>query len=376
MDRRLEFVRLAAAGGLPFTTLCAGFGISPKTGYKWTQRYAETGIAGLTDRSRRPQTSPRMTTPEVVALLTELVQRHPTWGGRKLHAVLVAQGVPDVPAPSTITAIIQREGLRPPVQPGTQAVTRFEADAPNDRWQLDFMGPRPLVHGRVLPLTLLDDHSRFALCLEAVPDQTRPTVQAMLTACFERYGLPGELLTDNGPPWGSSHPATRTRLEVWLMQLGITVSHGRPLHPQTQGKIERFNRSFKAEVCGRYRFDDLSASQTGFDTWRETYNLMRPHEALGMAVPANRYQVSPRPFPEVLPPIEYGPDDIVRNVHGAGQISYRNREWYVGQALLRQPVALRPTTEDGVLDVIYCHLAIRQLDLRQPPADAVDSRSR
>jgi transposase InsO family protein len=366
MDRRLEFVRLAAAGGLPFTTLCAGFGISPKTGYKWTQRYAETGIAGLTDRSRRPQTSPRMTTPEVVALLTELVQRHPTWGGRKLHAVLVAQGVPDVPAPSTITAIIQREGLRPPVQPGTQAVTRFEADAPNDRWQLDFMGPRPLVHGRVLPLTLLDDHSRFALCLEAVPDQTRPTVQAMLTACFERYGLPGELLTDNGPPWGSSHPATRTRLEVWLMQLGITVSHGRPLHPQTQGKIERFHRTIQTEVFTGPLLPDRAAAQTAFDAFRQTYNHDRPHEALGLRPPDSRYQRSLRVWTGTLPPLAYADDAVVRIVTPKGIIRFNGRSITVGEAFQQLPVGLIPTATDGVFRLLFANQLLHLVDLRQP----------
>lgn len=368
MEQRLEFVRLAATGGIPFTTLCAGFGIAPKTGYKWLQRYADAGVAGLADRSRRPTHSPHRTPDPVVDQIAALVVRYPTWGGRKLHAVLVARGVPAAPAPSTITAIIQREGLRPLVQPGVRPVTRFEADAPNDRWQLDFMGSRPLRSGKVIPLTLLDDHSRFALRLEAVPDQTRPTVQAVLTACFERYGLPWELLTDNGPPWGSSHPATRTQLEVWLMQLGITVTHGRPRHPQTQGKVERFHRTVQTDVFAGPPFADRAAAQTALDGFRQTYNHDRPHEALGLQPPDRHYQRSPRVWTGTLPPIEYADDAVVRLVTPKGIIRFQGRAISVGEAFQGLPVGVLPTATDGIYRLQFCAQTLRTVDLRQPEA--------
>jgi len=365
MDRRLEFVRLAEASGTPFTTLCAGFGISPKTGYKWLTRYAEEGVAGLADRSRRPQTSPHRTPDAVVAALAEVVAAHPAWGGRKLHAVLVARGIAGVPAPSTITAIIQREGLRPPVQPGTHPVTRFEAETPNDRWQLDFMGPRPLRTGRVIPLTLLDDHSRYALGLEAVPAQTRATVQAVLAACFERYGLPSEILTDNGPPWGSSHPRTRTQLEVWLMQLGITVTYGRPLHPQTQGKIERFHRTIQLEVFAGPLWPDRPAAQSAFDAFRHSSNHDRPHEALDLQPPDRRYQRSSRVWTGELPPLEYADDALVRIVTPKGIIRVYGHTLYVGEAFQRLPVGLIPTATDGVYRLLFANQQLRTVDLRQ-----------
>jgi transposase InsO family protein len=388
MSLRQEFVSLAEAEGANIRALCRRFGISPTTGYKWLGRYRADGLAGLTDRSRRPHTSPAQTDPAMEARVVALRDAHPAWGSRKLGTVLTRQDRPEpepsnpsepsstIPSPSTITRILHRHDRIDPAEAAKHtAWQRFEHEAPNDLWQMDFKGHVAMGVGRCHPLAIVDDHSRFLIGLFACDNEQDDTVHGHLTRVFRRYGLPRHLLTDNGSPWGVPQaPARLTTLGAWLVRLGVDPWHGRIRHPQTQGKVERFNRTFKAECCQPHRFDDLSASQAGFDAWRDTYNLVRPHAALALAVPASRYQPSPRTFPEVLPPIEYGPDDLVRMVHGSGQVRYRNRDWYVGQALLRQPVALRPTTEDGVLDVVYCHVTIRQLDLRQSPAEAVDSR--
>ena len=389
MSLRHEFVSLADADDANIRSLCRRFGISPTTGYKWLARYRADGVEGLTDRSRQPYTSPMQTHPAMEARVVALRDAHPAWGSRKLQRVLrdgrdrpvaaVTQQAADpplgVPSASTITRILHRHDRIDPAEAVKHtAWQRFEHEQPNQLWQMDFKGHLAMGDGRCHPLLILDDHSRFLLGLFACANEQDVTVRTHLTAVFRRYGLPRSLLTDNGSPWGVPQATDRlTMLGAWLLRLGVEPWHGRIRHPQTQGKVERVNRSFKAEVGWSYQFADLPASQAGFDAWRDTYNLIRPHEALDLAVPASRYQPSPRPFPEVLPPIEYGPDDIVRKVHGAGQISYRNHAWYVSQALVRQPVALRATAEDGVLDVIYCQVTIRQIDLRPSPADAVDS---
>ena len=385
MSLRHEFVILADTDGANIRALCRHYGISPTTGYTWLARYRAEGVAGLADRSRRPHTSPNQTDPAIEAEVVALRDAHPAWGSRKLGTVLARQDRPEpqpsasppTPTPSTITRILHRHGRIDPAEAGKHtAWQRFEHEQPNCLWQMDFKGHVAMGARRCHPLAILDDHSRFLVGLFACANEQEVTVKGHLTSLFRRYGLPRHVLTDNGAPWGVPQaPERLTTLGVWLLRLGIEPWHGRIRHPQTQGKVERFNRTFKAELCQPNRFDDLVASQAGFDAWRDTYNLIRPHAALALAVPASRYQPSPRPFPEVLPPIEYGPDDLVRMVHGSGQVRYRNRDWYVGQALLRQPVALRPTTEDGVLDVVYCHVTIRQLDLRLPPADAVDSEA-
>jgi transposase InsO family protein len=264
-----------------------------------------------------------------------------------------------------MTAILQRHGqIAPEAAPQHTAWQRFEHDAPNRLWQMDFKGHFALLAGRCHPLTVLDDHSRFAVGLQACGDQTGQTVQARLTACLRRYGLPEAILVDNGPPWGSDAEHPHTPLTAWLIRLGVRILHTRPYHPQTQGKDERFHRTLKAEVLGTRVLRDLAHCQREFDRWREVYNLQRPHEALAMAVPASRYRVSPRAFPEVLPPIEYGPADLVRKVAEGGELSYRSRPFRVGKAFCGYPVALRPTLVDGVLDVFFCHQRVAQVNLR------------
>ena len=186
----------------------------------------------------------------------------------------------------------------------------------------------------------------------------------LLTTVFRRYGLPRRITCDNGPPWGSSN-SKYTKLAVWLMQLGIAVSHSRPRHPQTQGKDERFHRTLQAEVLRYFKADDLASYQDHFDKWRHVYNTERPHQALGLKVPASRYQASQRSYPERLPAIEYGPADIVRKVRGYGHIKYQSREYHIGQAFAGLPVALRFTITDGLFDVYFCQHRIGQINLTE-----------
>jgi len=271
-----------------------------------------------------------------------------------------------VPAPSTITEILRRNNqLDPEEARKHQPWQRFEAETPNRLWQMDFKGHFPLAHGgRCHPLTVLDDHSRFALGLRACGNERRITVQNDLTAIFRRYGLPERILVDNGSPWGYTWEYQHTRLSAWLIRLGIKVIHARPHHPQTLGKGERFHRTLEAELLRGRTFKDLNHCQQLFDPWRDMYNLERPHQALDMAVPVIRYRESPRTFPETLPPIEYGPDDIVRKVDETGRVFYRYKKFKVGKGFRGYYVALRPKLIDGVFDVFFCHQKVKSLDLR------------
>jgi transposase InsO family protein len=253
-----------------------------------------------------------------------------------------------------------------------QAVQRFEHPTPNALWQMDFMGHLPLGSGRVHPLVVVDDHARYCLGLSACANEQRTTVQPLLTRLFEQYGLPWAILADNGPPWGVTHaPQALTRLGAWLVRLDVELWHGRPRHPQTQGKVERLHQTIAAEILPAYGYPDLGQCQVAFDAWRTVYNHERPHEALGLQVPASRYQPSPRPFPPTVPEIVYGPDDLVRRVFGAGQIQLHGRQLFVGESLYGEPVALRPTTVDGCYDVFYCRHYLRTIDLTAP-ATTVD----
>ncbi len=373
MSLRLAFVQQASAPDANLSALCAQYGISRPTGYKWLARFQQEGVAGLAEQSRRPTTSPTHTTATWEQRIVALRRQHPAWGGRKLRARLQAldpQTTP--PAASTITAILQRQGLlapRAPSERGRSAPQRSTHPAPNDLWQMDFKGPLPLTTppgARCHPLTVLDDHSRFALGLLACANEQHATVQAALTRLFRTYGLPQRILCDNGAPWGSAGgPTPWTRLSVWLARLGIRVSHGRPRHPQTQGKGERFHRTLRAEALTQplaIPLRDVAHAQAVFDTWRQVYNHERPHEALGLSVPARHYIPSPRPFPETLPPLEYDAAASVRHVQQEGWISWRGRAYHVGKAFVGQPVALYPTDAEGILAVYFADHWIASLD--------------
>jgi hypothetical protein len=175
--------------------------------------------------------------------------------------------------------------------------------------------------------------------------------------------LPQAILTDNGPPWGTSGAGGITALEAWLLRLGITPCHGRAYHPQTQGKVERLHGTIVADVFAHRSLPDLAACQPAFDAFRQTYNRQRPHEALAYAVPADRYEVSPRSFPTDLPEITYGPGDRVRKVRDQGAISFRGRSWFVSRGLVGLPVGVRPTTTDGLFQVLFCHREVATIDL-------------
>ncbi len=367
MSKRREFVTLAQSEGTNIRELCRRFGISPTTGYKWLGRFRVGGITGLAELARRPLRSPMRTAPEIERSVLQLRDAHPAWGGRKLRAWLLARRRHGVPSPSTITAILRRYGridLALSVQ--HTAWQRFEHEAPNQLWQMDFKGHFAVGEGRCHPLTVLDDHSRFALGLVACGNEMGQTVREQLTSIFRCYGLPERMVMDNGGPWGHDGEHPYTPLTVWLLRLGIAVSHGRPYHPQTQGKDERFHRTLKAEVLQGSVFRNLDQCQRVFDRWRNVYNFERPHQALDLAVPSSRYLVSQRPFPEQLPPPEYGSGDLVRKVQAQGIIWVKGREYKVGKAFRGLPVALRPTREDGISDVFFLTHTIAQIDRREP----------
>lgn len=361
MSERSEFVVFARAPGANVSELCRRFGISRKTGYKWLQR--TLGGLEVHDCSRRPRNSPRQTAPGVEAHVLAVRHRYPFYGGRKIRSMLGREGIERPPAASTITAILDRNGLLSPERRRVRNWQRFEEAAPNALWQMDFKGHFPLSRGRCHPLTVLDDHSRFCICLAACPDEQGNNVRKHLTAAFQRYGLPERMLMDNGPPWGSSGQGLHTSFSVWLMRLGVRVSHSRPLHPQTQGKDERFHRTLKLEVISRRPvWHDNPEVQAAFDSYRPVYNFERPHQALGFEVPGSRYAPSLRSFPAVLPAIEYDSQFKVRRVQNNGRVELKGRRYFVGKAFIGEPVGLLQTGE-SLWDVYYCHQRIAQIDL-------------
>ena len=367
LSERQRFVEIASRPGINMSQLCREFGISRQTGYKWLSRYRAEGRAGMGDRSRRPRHTPRKTALEMTAAVLGVRAEHPDWGGRKSKRFLLNQGCADVPAPSTITAIIKRHGgIDPEEGRKHRPWQRFEMAAPNQLWQMDFKGDFPLADTtRCYPLTVLDDHSRFLLGLQACANQRGQTVQSCLTAIFRHYGLPERLLVDNGTPWSGGCHRCFTQLTVWLLQLDIGVSYARPRHPQTLGKDERLHRTLQQELIQRTSWTSLPDSQPHFDRWRDLYNHQRPHEALDLDVPGEHYRPSPRRFPEKLPAVVYSEGQLTRKVDPSGKISFRNRPIHVGKGFAGQRVAVAETDTDGVLGVYFGRHWIKEIDLRE-----------
>jgi len=364
---RKEFVSLVMRNG-NISELCRRFNISRKTGYKWLGRYLANGEAGLLNRSRRPEHSPRKVTSEIEEAVVTLRREHPAWGGRKIRTYLFEHRFNQAPAASSITGILRRNGLLNSDESSKhKAFKRFERGQPNELWQMDFKGHVACPEGRCHPLTILDDHSRYVVGLHPCLDERTETVQSVLLNTFRIYGLPNQMLMDNGSPWGFNGTQPYTRLNVWLIRLGILISHSRPRHPQTMGKDERFHRTLKAELIGDSIPWPNRQAKDRFEDYRFVYNHHRPHEALGMKVPASRYKISNRTFPEALPSIEYAPQDFVRKVQQKGIVHFRGKEFRIPMAFMGQPVALRPNPDsDCIFDVFYIRQLVNHIDLSKP----------
>lgn len=366
MSQRIEFIHFATQEGSNLAELCRRYGISRDTGHRLLKRFKAGGFEALEDRSRRPHHCPNKTSSAVEKSVLEVRDAHPTWCGRKIRRRLQDLGKSDVPAASTITEILRRNGrIDERDSDQRKALKRCEHPVPNALWQMDFKGHFALTRTktRCHPLTVLDDHSRFSILLQACPNERGNTVQGHLERAFKTYGLPESMLTDNGAPWWGPCGGGLTQLSMWLVQLGIRLRRCRPRHPQTQGKDERFHRTLTAEVLAHRTLSTFSHCQLVFDRWRTIYNFDRPHDSLDLDVPATRYEPSSRVFPDRLPQIEYGPEDHVRTVRSDGSVSYQNRRLVVGQGLKKRDVAVRHTAQEGHVEVYFCSYQLGTFDL-------------
>lgn len=368
-EQRRRIVQRIRSGNSTVTEIAQETGLNRKTIYQYLTR-ADDPEDSLADRSRRPHHLPTKTPAAVELLVMEVAMQYPVWGESKVRQECLRQ-YPAVRFPSarTVGRIMDRYGHHPGGQhTGPQGWQRFETPAPNSLWQMDFKGWFRTTDRRTIhPLSVLDDHSRFLLGLEACTNQTRETVWASLTRLFDTYGLPERMLTDNAGPWGAPGERAPTGLAIWLMRLGIALIHGRPYHPQTQGKVERFHRTLKAELLARSTFPTVADTQHQFDLFRATYNTRRIHQAVRNRYPADVYRVSGRPYPHVLVPPEY-PDAIaIRKVGYNGTISYANHRLRVHNLLGGEYVGLYPTEEGDIIDIMYYRTTLRTVDLRELP---------
>jgi transposase InsO family protein len=359
-EERIRFAVMAERGEEALTVLCREFGISRATGYKWWKRYRQQGVAGLAERSRRPHHSPQRTAGPIERQVVELRQRRPDWGARKLRVKLAEQGV-ELPA-ITVHRILLRHGLVAEEDRVRPALQRFERERPNQLWQMDFKGvPASWETAGLLPLSILDDHSRYLLGLRAQQQTAAQGVRETLEEVFGNCGLPEQMLMDHGTPWWNNQGAGWTKLSVWLMQQGVELRFSGLRHPQTQGKVERLHGSLQRALRRRGRPQRRQDWQGWLDAFRDEYNHERPHEALGMATPASRWRASERRYDPQPKRWEYPEGSWVRRVGVNGGLWLGGKRWEISRALAHQYVALEQVGQRIL--VRYCRTTVRELDL-------------
>jgi len=353
---RIRFVQAAVAGSQSFSSLCALFGVSRPTGYLWLKRFREGGVAAMSEQSRRPMGSPSRLAAAVEDRIVALRQRYPEWGARKL-AVLLGREQIDVPR-MTVHRVLARRGLLHPLDRHRQATGSFCREHPNQLWQMDFKSPKGW--GTHLgPLSVLDDHSRYAVVLEQLASGRTEHVQQRLERAFTDCGVPEAMLMDHGQPWFNAQSSGGwTQLSVWLMRVGIRIFYSGVRHPQTQGKVERFHGSL--EKARRRRGHPEGDPQPWLDRFRDEYNHLRPHEALAMQTPASVWRPSARAYTGPRDPV-YPPGSELRQLNSLGALRLSGRNWQVAGSLAHQTVRL-DRIEDRIL-IFYATTLLREIHL-------------
>ncbi len=364
--QRRDFVTAFATGRWQITELCARYGVSRPTAYKWLDRWARAGDAGLEEQSRAPRSCPHRVSPQVEGWLVGARQKY-GWGASKLLPVLRRRHPQAAwPSRSTVNAVLDRHGLlrkrrrRPPraVSPGAG---RLVTTAPNQVWPADFKGQFKTGDGRYcFPLTVTDHCSRAILCCQALPSTTTALVIPVFVALFRAAGLPDAIRTDNGVPFASTGLHGLTALNVWWMQLGIAHQRIRRGYPQANGTHERMHRELKRETLPPAR--NAREQQGRFDAFRQRYNEERPHEALAYRTPATLWRPSPRPYPERLTPPDY-PGDFERRRVSKGCVSWHQRRVFISHALEGHTLGFEPVA-DGLWNVVYYRSILGRFDER------------
>ena len=382
MEERMRFVLAAREEGAVVSRVCALFGISRDTGYKWLARYEAGGLAGLRNRSRAPHHHGRSREGELVDVVLALRERY-GWGPKKLRCKLaeLRPGI-ELPAASTIGDWLAKRDLtskpkrRPRCPPHTQPFA--SADQPNAVWGVDFKGWFRTGDGaRCDPLTMSDAMSRFLLCTQTVDQPDHAHVRPVFDAAFCEFGLPRAIRSDSGPPFASIAVGGLSPLSLWWIKLGITPERIEPAKPQQNGRHERMHRTLK-DATTKPPAPTLAEQQIRFDEFRRIFNNERPHEALGFQYPAALYRPSSRSYPCALRDPDYADDTTVRRVRSNGEIKWKGDLIFVSQVLVGEPVGI-DITERGEWRVRYGNLDLGFIDtnhrrLNRRPAPQIQTR--
>ncbi len=355
-ELRKEFV-FASKTTNNFSSLCREFGITRKTGYKWIARAEETN--DLSDRSHARKNISNKTDRETEELILSVRKDNPAWGGKTIRQVLVNQGYEDLPCVKTCNNILKRNGCVSEEESlKHKPFVRFERDKCNQMWQTDFKGDFALLDGtRCFPLDILDDHSRFSIKIAAKPN-TLGVTDSFIEAFYE-YGMPDSVLSDNGWTFRGFRNGY-THFEKWLMNHDILPIHGRIMHPQTQGKIERFHRTMKSELLKQNKFKDIFDADRGLQEWRIKYNNIRPHEALNMKCPAEVYVPSDRTYIDNIKKYEYGGQHHIIKVNSWGYVRFNGWQVYLSETMINENIEFRPNPHGDSFFACYRNFKIAE----------------
>lgn len=363
-EQRIRFILRASSGQEEMSGLCREFGISRPTGYHWLKRFqAGERIEEIRERSRRPQNSPSKTSEAIEQQIVAERQQRPDWGARKIQYLLKREGI-QVPV-CTVHRIIERNQLIKEKRRHPPALKRFQREHPNQLWQMDFKGMAKNLSRGWMPLSVLDDCSRYATGLEGLRGTQWRPVQQRLKGIFKKAGLPDGMLVDHGTPWwNANHPCGWTQLSIWLMNQNVQLHFCAVRHPQTQGKVERFHRSLQDALYERGFPKQEEDWPAWLEDFRREYNEVRPHEALGMAPPASRWTPSGRSYEEQAPVWEYPEGTQVQRIKSWGQVTIARHEYTVSTALAGQYVQLQSLPGDRIL-VFYRRTCVREINLQK-----------
>jgi transposase InsO family protein len=361
-EQRVRFVVRASSGKEAMAALCREFGVSRPTGYRWRRRFEQAGsVTALGERSRRPVRSPAQTEAAQEDRVVALRQRH-GWGAKKLHKLLQEEGT--ALTVITINRILRRRGCVRKKDSHPPALGRFERSRPNELWQMDGKGEYRGEEGTCCPLSILDDHSRYAVGLYGLRAFTAEQVYPCVLRTFERYGVPEAMLMDRGSLWwGTKNGYGLTWLSVRLVEQGIQLHYGRVHHPQTQGKVERFHRTLDEAIRYHGKPERLAEWPGVLEEFRRVYNEQRPHEALQMQRPAERYRPSARSYQAQPREWEYPEGSQVRRLNAKGFLYWEGKQWFVCEALAERRVRVEEVGE--LLLVSYRHMYVREIDRKQ-----------
>jgi transposase InsO family protein len=380
MELRMEFALKAVQETVPFVDLCREYGISPKTGYKWKERFVARGMEGMSELSRRPRSSPTQLSENVVCRIVRIKQAHRTWGPRKIRDVYARHhGGGEVPSESSFKRVLDKAGLverrvrRPAAQSGAIGVNPAPAQAPNALWTVDFKGWwRTADRLRCEPLTVRDAYSRYVLCATALASTRTDHVRAQFERLFQRHGLPNAIRTDNGSPFANVRsPLRLTRLSAWWVALGIDLERIAPGCPQQNGGHERMHRDIALELQGWMR-GNLPEQESALEVWRKSFNDERPHEAIGMRCPGELYVPSTRRYAGTPQSLTYPAGFLERKVHKSGTIRIHRSEIMITTAIQGWNVGLQPVSAQECV-VYFGRLCLGRLDLATESFKPADS---